>query len=57
MFQVASRLDVDFGFGHSFFCVSIGRNWEQVKLRARKIGSLERILSTPVMWKVFSEMR
>ena len=44
MFLVVSQLDVHFSFEHQFL--------EKLKLRARKIGRLERNLSTPVNGKL-----
>ena len=44
MFLVVSQLDVNFGFERPFFLRA--RFGAQVKLRARKIGRLERNLTT-----------
>ena len=44
MLLVLSRSDVHFGFEHPFLCA---RSGAQIKLLARKIGRLERNLSSP----------
>ena len=49
MFLVVSRSDVQLGYEHPFLRA---RSGAQVKLRAQKIGRLERNLSTPVFEKI-----
>ena len=50
MFLVVSQSDFHLGFDHPFLRT---RSGAQVKLRARKVGRLERNLSTPVLYLFF----